>query len=302
MKIPKPATTAIICGVSVVILLGGYAAIRGAMDAAMSSSGNPVTITVYQTPTNQPTPTDSPSPTDLATPATTATPDVTTPTPTQPPIKLTVTYWARPSTGEPGPQDLTAEQAAQVVAHDAQDVFGVDATGSDVSMVFNASTSTGYQIGADGNRTPAPFGTGNPTSLGQGETITYQWSVVLLAPTWSASFITKSGHAITAKINSVTGQLYSMTNNDPGPTWTCDAKQNASSSNAAQQAASDFVTTKLGPPSVTMTSTKCTTKSGSQKVLVTLADDSVYLVSMNAKHVVYAFEYFSSASIVDYSD
>ena len=275
MKIPKPATTAIICGIAVIVLLGGYAAIRGAMNATMSSAGAPTTVTVYQTPTIATSPT--------------ATATVTV----QPPIFLKVTNWANSSADEPGPESLTADQAAQVVAHAAQDIFGVDATGSDVGMIYMASVASAYTIGDDGSYDPSVSFQNQTLSV---NTMTHS--------TWSASFTTPGGQAITARIDSVTGAIYAMAKDNPaGLTWTCSGKQLAAASPASQQAASDFVTTKLAPASwVVSTSTLCTTKSGAAKVEVSMSDGSAYLVSVNGKHNVYGFEYFDNFAVIDAND
>jgi len=279
MKIPKPATTAIICGIAVVVLLGGYAAIRGAMNASMSSAGNPTTVTVYQTP------------------AITKTPDVTPPT-TTPPIDLNIQMWGNPNGAVPGPQDLPVDQAAQVIAHAAQDIFGVDPQGANLLMQYATSIAIDYIGYGSGSATTNP---GDSPGVG-GVAQSAAFGTWTTSATWSGTLATADNQKITVTINAVTGQLYAMADAFPLMKWTCDDKQNASASPESQQAATDLVTTKLAPDSpVVAVTTQCTAKSdGSEKVLVTLTDDSVYLVSVNAKHQVYAFQYFSSASLVDY--
>jgi len=306
MKRNKLVTTIVVCGIAVVVLVGGYFALRGAMNATMSATGSQtVTTTSYP-----------------ATPVPAA-PSPSTPC-SYPPVDLQVAYRVSSGDATPQPQDLSADHAAQAVAQAAHCIFGVDAQGASVAMTYQTTAS--YTItGQPGSTPPAVVywttsdgGNVAVTQDGQtgtpGETVVVTWSIVS-GQSWTADLTTTSGQKVTATIDAVTGQVRAMANAFPKLAWTCGdaiptppvptpstAEQQAQQAvqQAVQQAmlVADFIA-KLSPTSQVFSSTtKCVADSGYQMIEFSMADGSAYLVSVDASGTAYDFRYFSDSSLV----
>ncbi|MCL2489616.1 MAG: hypothetical protein FWF36_02650 [Propionibacteriaceae bacterium] len=297
----KLVTTIVVCALAVVLLVGGYFVLRATMNATMSAGdGQSVTATDYPTPT---------------------VPSQTGPS-SSPPIDLQVRYVPGPGDATPQAQDLSADQAAQTMAAAAQRIFGVDVSGAAVDMTYNGGATVIWStasIGEDGTVTIGPVsGTAGTVITGP---VTATAPVVYWfeaqSDTWSASLTTASNQKVTATIDAVTGQIYSMANAFPTTNWTCPGGTQTTPtstdevSQAGQQATqamndliiADFVTSRLAPTGqIATASTVCTASSGARKIEFSMVGGGAYLVFVDANNTVYGFRYFSDASLVTVDD
>jgi len=273
------------------LLLGGYFVTNTMLNAAWAAGDGQQIMGPTGTPTTQNPAQTVPSNDD----------QTTTSGPSNQPIQLTISDWsAGQPDARPGAEDISSNDAAQIMARSVRDYFDENVEGSTVDgLIFLKAIESLYLGGiSDSGSVVITQGPG-------------------FRPTWLATVTTPGGTAYCVTVDAVTGQVYSVqlgatqtaaialwSNEDgtgqiysqvysvdplPGSS-SCSAISQVTPAEAALgQVASDFVTTKLGLR-VSTTKVLATLQTpGSVLVAIQTDDGSGYLVTVDADHAVTGF-------------
>jgi len=272
--------TVIVCFVAVGLLLGGYLVLRAALNASQQDTDQqPVLSSTTPLP---------PAQTDTLTPQ-------------QGSIDLTVITLQDSELGIAPDANLTVNQAAQVMAANVRDVFGVDVEGSTVQIAFvHADLPSTWTVqGPDqGSVTISGDDPSSEVQLAELAAQMAQMEANLMArATWVGQLTTAAGDAFNVTVDALTGNVYRLehaTTGDPRIYQACVAPSKAVlADKAVASVASDFVTAKLTPGQVVSAKPVCVVQdTGAVQVAVVMANTTAYIVAVDTLHVAVGFSFY----------